>query len=109
MSYSHSVVLIVPQQHKADAEAFGLSIGNSGAEYNVPLSTDGAEPATHYALHAFASERFLDELSGNGQGGQEAFAALNAVMTISVRPSMTGHFGDVLAAEGLQRVIPLEA
>ena len=106
MSYSNSIVLIVTASARADAEALGLQLGHSGAEYTVPLSADGQSPATHYGLHSWGRNNFVEVMSAEAPHEVDAtlFKAVRAALIMSVRPSSLNHFSEVLTAQGLQRV-----
>lgn len=107
MTYPHSVVLIVAAEDRDEAEAFGVLLGHSGQEYRVPLSPDGAEPASHYGLHCFASDAFLEVIDGTAPGIEPAaLSRLAAIVTSSVRTDSAGHFNDAAMATGLMRIVP---
>ncbi|MEN9924070.1 MAG: hypothetical protein RL268_196 [Pseudomonadota bacterium] len=104
-----SVVLIVPAAVHAKAETLSLYMGWGSPAYTVPLSKTGAEPATHYGLHTWASETFSALLAGGmpselAAAGypEEDFAAVMDGLIASVRNDLTGHFPEVLEANGLQ-------
>ncbi|MBD3761484.1 hypothetical protein [Rhizorhabdus sp.] len=68
--------------------------GRGPNNYSVPLSPTGAEPATHYGLHSWiADDANPEEIEGR---------------IISVRASMTGHFADICAENGLKIILPEE-
>ncbi|MCQ8184060.1 hypothetical protein [Parvularcula maris] len=108
MSYNHSIVLIVAAEDRPMAEEAGRSLGYTDHEYTVALSPDGAEPATHYALHSWARQDFADLLTGRRDAGPD-FTAVLAHLTVSVRASAAGHFQEALEAKGLQRITPPQA
>lgn len=106
MSYDNSIVLIVEAAARADAEALGLQLGHSGAEYSVPLSAEGLAPATHFGLHSWGRDDFVAVMAGEAPEGVDAslFETVRAALILSVRTSAAGHFADVLAQHELQRV-----
>jgi hypothetical protein len=110
MSYDRSVVLIVAAEDRAEAESFGEGLGHSGQEYAVPLSPTGEEPATHFALHSWASEAFVALLAGTAPSGvpQEAVDRLLPLVRASVSGDAAGHFGRALTEAGLQRIVPTD-
>lgn len=64
MSYSHSLVLIVPAALKDAANAMGQAIGWTGDNLTVALSASGNEPATHFGCHAWAQDIAVAWLTG---------------------------------------------
>lgn len=73
-----NIVLIIPAGLKHSANALGAAMGWGPESYSVPLSSDGAEPPTHYGLNlAEASDVFLAMLAaaGNGEMPQELIDA----------------------------------
>ena len=109
----HSVVLIIPASLKAKADALGEALGHGPNSYSVPLSADGKEPATHYGLHTWAQQSFVDRLQGAAQGQMPEgldypandFAAVTGALIASVRGDVAEHFADVVAANGLRRAV----
>lgn len=109
MAYQHSVVLVVADGDRVEAEAFGAMLGHSGQEYRVPLSADGAEPASHFGLHTYASNAFIAVLNGSAPGLDPAdHARLQSIVSSSIRTESAGHFSDAVLDMGLQRIIPTE-
>lgn len=100
-----SVVLIIPTSLKPKADALGEALGHGPNSYSVPLSANGSEPATHYGLHTWAKQSFVDMLAGASQGimpdgldyPADDFAAAMAALVASVRDDATGHFADVVS------------
>lgn len=97
-----SAVMIVPDAHKAAADAFGESMGWGPGNYSVPLSPTGALPATHWGCRANVSEGFLELLA---DPPAEA-APILAVVTMDIRSTddARGHFLEVAAGIGLRMV-----
>ena len=58
----HSAVLIIPAEHKADADAAGAKMGWGSVSYTIPLG-DGNR-ITHYAARADVGEQFIRWVSG---------------------------------------------
>ena len=118
-----NVVLIVPADHKATAEAVSTLLGYQppGEQtYTIGLSQNGQSPATHYACHVWAQPQFLAMIeAGQAQQGlplapweaagtnEAAVYAMCASLIVSVREDgqHQSHFADVLAASGLTRVM----
>lgn len=111
MNYDTSLVMICP----ADAlDAVGEAIaplGYSAAEFSVPLSAGGADPATHFGLCAWAQSETalawtiapeLPPLSS------DQLAWLRSTLIISTQTDgfPADHFAAVLAARGLRRIEP---
>jgi hypothetical protein len=108
---SQSLVLIIPADLRDDANALGVALGMGPDNYSVPLSADGSEPATYYGLHAWASDDFIamldsGELPPDVDFPQDEFDAIMAASIQSVQSDPTGHFNDVIAANGLTIVEP---
>lgn len=108
-----SLVLILPASLQEKGNALGEALGHGPASYSVPLSADGSEPATHYGLHTWAADTFLDMLETAGEGMPEGldypaqdFAAVVGSLIASVRDDVSGHFAEVIGAEGLEVVMP---
>lgn len=103
-----STVLIIPAALRDAgnqvAEAMGWGTGN----YSVPLSPAGSEPATHYGLHAWASEQFKAWVEGTEPlpEGMEAAQPVIDALIYSFRADLMNaeHFDTVAAANNLQRV-----
>jgi hypothetical protein len=69
-----NIVLIIPADLKDKANALGAAMGWGPESYSVPLSPDGADPATYHGLNlAEAGDAFLAMLAaaGNGEMPQE--------------------------------------
>ena len=111
MAYDQSLVAITPAAFKATAEALGQAMGHTGNEFTVPLSAGGAEPATHYGLHAWATPEAAAVWLGNayppdtGYTEQQIDDIRNA-LTISVQENANPgeHFDTVLTSQSLQRI-----
>lgn len=100
-----SVVLIIPAALKSDADTLAELLGYGPNSYSVPLSADGTEPATHYGLHTWAEQSFLDMLSAeNIPEGLEQYAPVKDAVIVSVRSDMTNHFSEILIDNNLQQV-----
>jgi hypothetical protein len=101
-----SLVLIIPAALRDKANALGAALDMGSNNYSVPLSANGQEPATHYGLHAWAAQSFINMIDAGvmpeGLDYPEAdFDAVMAALIVSARDDMTGHFADVLDANGL--------
>lgn len=121
-----SLVLIVPADKKPVAEAVSTVLGHQqpgDQTYVVALSPTGLEPATHYGCHTWATPQFVGLVTScQAQSGLPAVVPWAAVGTTeaavygmcaelvsSVRSDgeHQGHFDDVCAANGLQKVVDL--
>lgn len=118
-----SFVLIVTADRKHVAEAVSTVLGHQqpGDEtYVVRLSATGSEPATHYGCHTWATGGFVDLVAACkaqtslpadvpwaavGTSEAEVFA-MCALLITSVREDgqHIGHFNDVIAVHGLQKI-----
>jgi hypothetical protein len=107
-----SAVLILPDDQVATGNAVGITMGWGPDNYSVALSADGAEPATHYGLHAWVDEAF-EQLVESGvyppeladAGITEAdYDAMMAVLVSSFWSDYVDHFNTVCAEQGLQMV-----
>ncbi len=110
MSYDHSFVMICPAAARAAVEQFGLALGYSGQEFTVPLSSSGAEPATHYGLHTWALTQtvalFMTDAAIPGiSADQIAWLRTTLIMSSSTEMAGAAHFDAVCAAHRLSRVL----
>jgi hypothetical protein len=109
-----SLVLIIPIDLKDKANELGEKLGYGPNNYSVPLS-NSTEPTeesttkivTHYGLHAWADQSFVDMLEiGTMPEGLDFppadFDAIMAALIVSARDDMTNHFTDVLNINGLE-------
>lgn len=99
-----SVVLIIPAALRDKANALGEALGHGPNNYSVALTN--AMAPTHYGLHTWATQAFVDMLAAGvmPQGlnySQADFDAVMAALIKSVRPAMEGHFSDTCLANGL--------
>ncbi len=113
-----SCVLIAPATQYHAANALAEAMGWGAGCYSVPLSATGAEPATHYGLHSWVEQSFVEMLAGSGEGSMppdliaagyppEDFAAVLGSLVSSIRAGETdpaGHFARVVAGAGLAMV-----
>ena len=111
-----SAVLIIPVAQHALADQLGEAMGWGPKNYSVALSPTGSEPATHYGLHAWVEQSFVDLLSFAAQGQvppipgmtPEATAEVVAALAASIRPGSEGHWSEVLSVLGLTTVVTAE-
>lgn len=103
-----SLVLIIPADLRDSANALGDALGHGPNNYSVPL-VDESNEVTHYGLHAWATDSFLEVLeTGELPDGLE-FPELQDVLEaliVSARPDSEGHFDDVLKENNLSRYEP---
>jgi hypothetical protein len=108
-----STVLIIPAALQTEANTLGEAMGWGPNNYSVPLSADGSEPATHFGLHAWVEQTFVDLLGGVAQGQIPPVEGLTpaqvvevvSALIVSIRPDSGGHWVEVLADNSLQRVV----
>lgn len=108
--YLHSIVLIVPDEHRATLNAFGASMGLGDDNYTIPLSADGSAPATHWGLAGRARAGFAAILGGAAAPGytpEQTDAIRDLLTAISIRPADQHgtHLDDVLGAQGMVPVL----
>jgi hypothetical protein len=123
--YTSSLVLIIPDSHKAEANRLMCALDQDvlpGNTFSVPLSADGTLPATHWGARGVMLPSFSDMMeaakaSGNPPGrayadfdltiGQVKQVFDNLVISDSPQGDMTGleHFNAALAAAGLVRIV----
>jgi hypothetical protein len=113
MTHSHSLVIVVPAEHKATVEEAGVALGHSGNEYSVALSATGSEPATHFGLQAWATPETAyawTEAEEVPPLTAEQLAWLRAILTISDRTDIGAfdHFMSVIGEMGLSRILAEE-
>ncbi len=102
-----SAVLILPVDQVATGNAVAEAMGWGPNNYGVPLSASGE--ATHYGLHAWASDGFREMVETGfyppelaGAVDEAAFAAMLGALIYSFRDDHNGHFAEVCAANGLE-------
>ena len=113
-----SCVLIITADLQAKANTISEIMGWGPNSYTVPLSSTGQEPATHYGLHAWVEQSFVDmmlaaqntnlmpqPLVDAGMSPSDFTAVISALIA-SFRPDIGSHWDDVLIANGLQRITP---
>jgi hypothetical protein len=69
--YIYSVALMIPAGLRDEANRLACAIGHDempGHTFAVPVSSDGQEPASHYACHTWAQQSFVDLLASAGAG-----------------------------------------
>lgn len=120
-----SLVLAVPAdlQHKANAVAVALGHDVLPSHtYSVPISATGADPATHFGCHTWATDGFVDAINACRSGASPPPAPWGAVglteddviavcsaLVVSVsdeNASPLEHFETTLAANGLRSIKP---
>lgn len=99
-----SVVLIIPADLRDKANALGEALGHGPNNYSVALTN--ATAPTHYGLHTWATQAFVDMLAAGVMPEgldypQDDFDLVMNALTKSVRESMEGHFTDVCVVKGL--------
>ena len=101
-----SAVLILPVAQVETGNAVAEAMGWGPNNYGVPLSASGE--ATHYGLHAWASDGFREMVETGfyppelaGAVTEAAFTAMLAALFYSFRDDHAGHFAEVCAANGL--------
>lgn len=62
--FIYRIAIIVPDADVDEARALAAEVGWGEGCYSVPLSTDGAEPATHWGLSTAGTQRTVDVLNG---------------------------------------------
>lgn len=108
----NSTVLILPIAEVPTGNIVGEAMGWGPNNYSVPLSVDGAEPATHYGLHAWTTTGFRHLIEGGnypaalvGVGvGRVEYRAMRDALIYSFRSDLTDHFATVCAENNLTRV-----
>lgn len=122
--YTSSLVLIIPDSHKAMANRLMCALGQDvlpGNTFAVPLSADGTAPASHWGARGVMLPTFTDMMNdakASGSPPGQAYSDFDLTignvkqvfdaMIIHDIPQgdMTGleHFNAALAESGLQRV-----
>lgn len=97
-----SIVMIAPADVVSDANALCLDLGWGSDNFLIPLSADGAEPATHFGLRASESPDFAAALSA----ALEAAPVLSGSLDVDIRRDTERalHFESLTGDAGLQRV-----
>ena len=102
-----SAVLILPVAQVETGNAVAEAMGWGPNNYGVALSASGE--ATHFGLHAWASQGFRQMIETGfyppelgGAVSEAAFTAMLAALIYSFRDDHAGHFAEVCAANGLE-------
>lgn len=122
----YRIYIIVPDKLKTASQTlFTLITGNPADldSYNVPLSANGEEPASHWGLSTIATDEqrnalkaalFTDSLHSSSVYAGVMFWVLSADTNILLSPEQNPALGqvmgfdDCLAQVGLLRVLPAE-
>jgi hypothetical protein len=97
-----SAVLILPAAYRDAGNAFGVAQGWGEDNFSVPLSADGAEPATHYGCRPDVQPGFFDLMA---EPPVEAIPLLQAMISSfedNIQPY--DHWIATLEANNLKRV-----
>lgn len=119
--FDWSVVLIIPAALREKANLLACALGHDqvpGRTFDVQLSADGAEPASHYGCHTWAQTSFVQMFEAAKQGAlpdiewsefslsvedvQEVVAEL--IVSAEIGSDGAAHFAQVLAAQGLAKL-----
>ena len=102
-----SIVMIAPADAVSDANALCSDLGWGSDNFLIPLSADGAEPATHFGLRASESHDFATALSEALEDAPSLIESL--IVDIRTDTERSLHFEKVTGDAGLQRIaVPLE-
>lgn len=123
----YAVAAILPAADRADGDRLAWALGyqpdpaQGYSTFGVPLSADGAKPATHYGFNAQATApEFVALLQGAKGGvlppidwpayGLTADRVLTVVagMQVEVADSAAAPWPALLARVGVERIIPEE-
>lgn len=107
-----STVLILPDDLKDEGNRMGDAMGWGPENFSVALSSDGSAPATHWGLHAWASDDFPAYLASETlppeleKAGftQKEWDAIRAAIIQSYWSDYIGHFDTVCAENNFQVV-----
>lgn len=119
--FDWSVVLIIPVALRDKANLLACALGHDvlpGNTFAVPLSADGAEPASHFGCHTWAQASFVEMFQAAAQGSLpdidwsefgltlEDVESIVAVLIVSAETTSDGavHFAAVADAQGVERV-----
>lgn len=112
MTYPHNLAMVAPAamwtQLSGMLAGLGWVLGDG-----IALSADGTEPATHRAIHARATQDWVDVATGVRTPEVEGFtaaevAAAVALLQINVEPWPTNALEDWLPTIGLQKLTTLD-
>lgn len=116
--WPYSVVLLIPAASQTAANQVAAGIGHGPNNFSVPLSANGAEPATWYGCRTQAQQSFIDMLTAAGEGTlpeiegmtpQEVGAVLVQMQAdVSTNEDGYTHFERVIAEKNLARVAVAE-
>lgn len=112
--WPYSVVLLIPAAVQAQADQLAAGLGHGPDNFSVPLSANGAEPATWYGCRAQTQQSFIDMLTAAGNGelptiegmSPKEVAEVLMQMQADVSTSEDGytHFERVIGEKNLVRV-----
>lgn len=94
-AHIYRIALIVPDAQREAANRIAEAMGWGAGCYSVPLSTDGAEPATHWGLSTSATQSFVDILEAAGTGvipegiDAEDISSVLPVLLVAIDPAGT--------------------
>jgi len=102
-----SCVLILPADLRDKGNALGAAMGWGTYNYSVAL-TNATEP-THYGLHAWVDQSFIDLINAGVMPDgldypKSDFDAVMAALISSFRTDIDRQFDEVCAAHGLSLV-----
>lgn len=118
---TYSAVLILPAALRDAGNQIAVALGHDGADppdtYNVPLyPIGGGDEPTHYATHAWAQQKFKDDVEAAAAGTPpEGFTPEQAAAVTDVVAHLVysfvplgdivaaAHFDSVASAHGLER------
>lgn len=113
--WPYSVVLLIPAAVQAQADTLAAGLGHGPDNFSVPLSANGAEPATWYGCRAQTQQSFIDMLTAaeggtlpviNGMTPQEVGAVLVQLQAdVSTSEDGYTHFQRVIGEKNLKRVM----
>jgi len=104
----YSTVITTPAANLAASNQLAELLGYGPNDFSVPLGDTEAGPATHYGLHTYATQGFVDMLTGAQAGAMPVVdgmtdaevAAIVEQWAVSIEPGDTRlpieHFNEVV-------------
>jgi len=114
-AYVHQIAFIAPAAHVEACNRVANVLGRSGDNFSVPLSSNGAEPATHFGGSAREQGGFVQAVASAASGmppaeglnpddWQLVASHLDVVADPAATTDALQQFEQMLANRGLMRV-----
>lgn len=106
--YKKRVIIIVPDADKVAANAAALAFDSLGKEFDVPLSIDGFDPATHWGLNTVVTDDTLASIQDLQTTTFPLAKIYRGYSDYDTDPVLKYTWSEALNDAGLQGVNPIE-